>query len=431
MIMKSFPLSAALLLAFIVSCGKDASDEGEKTPGTTKDPVFELASIPENDPATALPSGGSVELDMHWDEPWTADVTEDWLSVSPSGGKAGKFKLKLSSRANTGPDGRSATLTVSSENNSAHLTVKQNGNIYERTFLRSRNVLHSFSWIYYAGSRFSESFLVMPYPESNEYQAVRNSGFGSATKVTSPEGVTYLMDDRTGDFPASGEPFLRQTYTVDFYETRVHFERIADHDVPYDTGSEAYKRYTSGIKDSDGYYMIDPSDSRISRTYGELWQQAGGDRIEYARLCYEWVADNLTYGIYDGPNSIDDILGRMSGDCGNQHAIWLSLMRCAGIPARPVVMNSPNPDGFSHVRGEFYMAGYGWIPVDATYHQGSGEDYFGWFKDENLIVMNRDFGFTVRRNWKVAYVCGLLQGMMVLVWGSGNFDGDERFEFVN
>ena len=140
------------------------------------------------------------------------------------------------------------------------------------------------------------------------------------------------------------------------------------------------------------------------------------------------MANTFTYGIYDGDNSVNAIIERMSGDCGNQHAIWLSLMRAKGVPARPLVMYSP--DDFTHVRAEFCVAGYGWIPVDVTYHQGGG-DYFGRFTDDNLVVMNHEFAFKATAGTD-KFNIGLLQVVAWWFWCSGpvNADGETSLTFV-
>ena len=89
---------------------------------------------------------------------------------------------------------------------------------------------------------------------------------------------------------------------------------------PY-TEQAWYKRYTGKSTEADGSQMIDPTHSWVVSNANSLWDKSGGDVIEYARLCYEFVAESFTYGIYDGDNSVNAIIGRMSGDCGNQHAI--------------------------------------------------------------------------------------------------------------
>jgi hypothetical protein len=230
--------------------------------------------------------------------------------------------------------------------------------------------------------------------------------------------------------PQQGSIEIEHTYTVDFQYLETDFSKIIHRDLPYDTESALYKRYTSRCTADAGYQMIDPAHPWVVSQAESLWSQSGGDPVEYARLCYEKVASAFSYGIYDGDNSVDEILDRMSGDCGNQHAVWLSLMRCKGIPARPVVMNSP--DDFTHVRGEFCVAGYGWIPVDVTYHQGGG-DYFGKFTNDHLVVMNRDFSFKPLPVGGESFHINLHQVVTWWYWyyGSGQVTGDYSLTYAD
>ena len=81
------------------------------------------------------------------------------------------------------------------------------------------------------------------------------------------------------------------------------------------------------------------------------------------------------------------------------------MVRRKGIPARPIVMTQLQDQ--NHVRTEFYLAGYGWIPVDPTYHM-SGYDEFGKFAD-NWVVSNRDevFDWGIESwTWKISILQG-------------------------
>ena len=432
-----FPHFCVLLFcACIISCTPNLSDDANKPDdsATKPDPVavFTLSELPELDPATALPSGGTVKLALEWSESWTAVADKDWLTATPASGDKGKCTISLTTAPNDDTHAREATLTVSSENGTAQVTVRQHPNCYNRTYKCSRKVNWSFCWIYDKSANMARSRILMPFPKDSEYQSYRDRVFDQNLLRTSPEGVKYLISDQQSpNCPKSGESCLEQSFTVDYYDVRVDFSLIEDRNLPYDKDSDSYKRYTKQIRDENNTIMIDPEDSRIIIVSRALWEESGEDRIEYARLCHKWIIDNIQYGIFDGPNSINDILSRMQGDCGNQHAVWMSLMRAAGIPARPIVMKAPDPDGYSHVRAEFYIPGYGWIPVDPTNEQGTGEDYFGAFKYEPLVVMNNDFAFTgVDRNNK-KFIVGMLQGLSVVIWGSGDYEGQEHFDFVD
>lgn len=396
---------------------------------------FNLSSLPV-DPQTAHGQGGQLTLTVESPEDWTIASDEEWLTVEPSSGHAGKTTVTVTTRPNPNSEDRLAVLTLSAGDEQQTDTFYQYTNIFKRSIYRTVNITNYFTVTYKPNVIFSQLFIVLPFPESNSYQEIRNMSYSNAEVGESREGVKYLYYYTTNNnVLPSGKRFIDANYTVDMYAVETDFGAITHPDLPYDTKSTWYYRYTGvcqGEGDNSTYFnMINPNHPWVKEKANQLWEQSGQNRIEYARLCYECVASEFTYGIYDGDNSVEEIIQRMAGDCGNQHAIWLSLMRNKGIPARPIVMNSP--DDFTHVRGEFYLPGYGWIPVDVTYHQNGG-DYFGKFTKDNLVVMNNDFGFTFSPTSKQNYYCNLLQVVYWLLWGNmrdGEVDGYCHFGYAH
>jgi len=442
-------LLCVLLLGLAVGCNVPEpepvepvtpQDSTQVEPGDTTavtPPVVPADTVPYDtlmlrwqtvDPLVAWPAGGEAKVLLTSPMVWTLASDQDWLTVERSSGAPGAFEVTVRSSAQTeaGQD-RDATLTLTTDSGFVQLEVRQHANIFRRTYLKTRNVSQSYTWLYPSTATLTKTVSFLTYPETNEYQVIHDSDYGSAKVGTTKEGVRYLYDVRTSAFPASGDPTILHTFTIDLYLTETDFDKITEPDLPYDTESEAYKRYTSKYTSPTGFQVVDPTHPWVVSTADELWLQCGGNRVEYARLCYEKVSSALTYGMYSGNNSIDEILARMSGDCGNQHAVWISLMRAKGVPARPIAMNSP--EGFAHVRGEFYLAGYGWIPLDVTYHQ-NGPDYFGKFTDDNLIVMNRDFSITLSAGGEQPY-CTVLQGGFgyYWFWGSGEVSGRDELGY--
>jgi len=56
------------------------------------------------------------------------------------------------------------------------------------------------------------------------------------------------------------------------------------------------------------------------------------------------------------------------GDCGTQSMYFAALCRSLGIPARAPggYQIFPPDNGGTHFWAEYYLEGYGWIPVDVT-----------------------------------------------------------------
>ena len=407
---------------------KDSTPDDTPPDDTPVEEPLELSlSIESPDPEISWSLGGEAKAQLTSPKDWTLSSNEEWLQVQPSSGNKGEHTVTLKTSANTSTEDRTAVLTLTTEEGSEQLSVVQHGNIFKITPIQSCDISSKMVLKCGSGVTRLKYVVFLPNPQTNQYQTIRNSQYGEGKLETSEEGVPYIVYYYDGS-ATSKEIVLENTYTVDFQYLETDFSKIVHRDLAYDTESALYKRYTSRCTADAGYQMIDPLNPWVMAQADDLWAQAGKDPVEYARLCYEKVASAFTYGIYDGDNSVDEIIGRMSGDCGNQHAIWLSLMRNKGIPARPVVMNSP--DGFSHVRGEFCVAGYGWIPVDVTYHQGGG-DYWGKFTNDHLVVMNRDFSFDTAPVNGERYHINLLQVIhwFYWYWGSGDVSGDYSLSY--
>jgi hypothetical protein len=381
-----------------------------------------------SDPMYAWSLGGKDKVRVLSSSNWTLSCDEPWLNISPSSGTGVNADIVVSTQPNDRTGDRQAVIRFESDEGSKELTIVQHGNIFYSTTLRTRRLSHTFRFNYDTGDNITKLIVMLPYAETDQYQTIRESEYGDATLATSPDGVKYLYYAGKSNFPPSGSNIIQHDFTVDFQVLQTDFSNIIHHDIPYDTDKEWYKRYTGKSTEADGSQMVDPTHSWVVNNANALWAESGEDVVEYARRCYEFVANTFTYGIYDGDNSVNAIIGRMSGDCGNQHAIWLSLMRAKGVPARPLVMYSP--DDFTHVRAEFCVAGYGWIPVDVTYHQGGG-DYFGRFTDDNLVVMNHEFAFKATAGTD-KFNIGLLQVVAWWFWCSGpvNADGETSLTFV-
>lgn len=241
----------------------------------------------------------------------------------------------------------------------------------------------------YSGTVFSRIYLVLPRPTSNEYQDISNFKATGCTEGDSPDGVNhYIWKDinSSADVPSSGDWVISESFDATVYKVKVDFSLMTD--IPaYDPQSEECKKYLG--KEEGG--LIDPTNSEIVSTANTLWTLSGGNVIDYARRCHAWTYANMTYGnMNTGLHSIASLMNTMTGDCGNYSSVFISLLRAKGIPARHVVMVHAKKDEF-HVRAEFYVPSYGWIPADPTW----GNDYFGVF-DGDYIVMTRGINTIVR-----------------------------------
>jgi transglutaminase-like putative cysteine protease len=106
--------------------------------------------------------------------------------------------------------------------------------------------------------------------------------------------------------------------------------------------------------------------------------------IEKVRAIYEWVIDNTFRDAKVRGCGIGDIAamlktGNLGGKCADLNALFVGLVRAAGIPARDVygIRVAPSKFGYQslgantavvtkaqHCRAEVFLTGYGWVAAD-------------------------------------------------------------------
>lgn len=101
------------------------------------------------------------------------------------------------------------------------------------------------------------------------------------------------------------------------------------------------------------------------------------DPLEQARLIYGHVTGKMTYNSAEQSwkGSTEHALVCSVGNCNDIHALFVSLCRSAGIPARFVLgqaLEQPPEGGETcdlcgyHCWAEFFVSGMGWLPADAS-----------------------------------------------------------------
>ena len=89
-----------------------------------------------------------------------------------------------------------------------------------------------------------------------------------------------------------------------------------------------------------------------------------------------YVYDKLSYGIKPHIDTPDIVLRRGVGSCGEYLGLLLALCRLNGIacrtvgrykcPPHPLNQNIPLQPDYNHVWMEFYLPGYGWLPMESN-----------------------------------------------------------------
>ena len=214
-----------------------------------------------------------------------------------------------------------------------------------------------------AHNRNGEARLWIPYPVSDGNQVISNiswsGNYSEAAVYTDQEFGTPMLYVR---WDKSSE---KKHMTFNFSAKRN--EQVAK-DIP---GSAA---------------LFNPNDYRLYLAATSLGPTDGGvkvlaDKITgsestilgKARAIYDWTVDNTfrdpkTRGC--GVGDVNKLLKRPGGKCADISSVYVALARAAGVPSREVFgIRSGRDDrqdvtGWQHCWAEFYLPGYGWVPVD-------------------------------------------------------------------
>ena len=108
-------------------------------------------------------------------------------------------------------------------------------------------------------------------------------------------------------------------------------------------------------------------------------EEATARETNYLRRMYSirnYVYDRLSYGIKPHIDTPDLVLKRGVGSCGEYLGVLLALSRLNGIacrtvgrykcPPHPLQREMPLQPDFNHVWMEFYVPGFGWLPMESN-----------------------------------------------------------------
>ena len=139
-------------------------------------------------------------------------------------------------------------------------------------------------------------------------------------------------------------------------------------DIP-ELSSQEQEKY---LLDNDNLAM----DTEIIR---QAAKTAVGSETNLLRQVYSirnYVYDKLAYGIKPHIDTPDIVLKRGVGSCGEYLGLLLALCRLNGIacrtvgrykcPGDPLKQNIPLQPDYNHVWMEFYLPGYGWLPMESN-----------------------------------------------------------------
>jgi transglutaminase-like putative cysteine protease len=117
---------------------------------------------------------------------------------------------------------------------------------------------------------------------------------------------------------------------------------------------------------------LGPVNGKVKELADKITHGKTGVRAK-ARAIYDWTIDNMhrdpdTLGC--GIGDVISLLAAPGGKCTDIHSVFVTLCRAAGVPAREIFGirqgKAPLVDitTWQHCWAEFYLPGYGWVPVD-------------------------------------------------------------------
>jgi len=123
-------------------------------------------------------------------------------------------------------------------------------------------------------------------------------------------------------------------------------------------------------------YLAPTSYGPIDGVVKDLADKIVGDKTtvyDKAKAIYDWICVNMyrdpaTKGCGNG--DVCALLITPGGKCTDIHSVFVALCRAAGVPAREIFgirqgkKEVQDITKWQHCWAEFYLPGYGWVPVD-------------------------------------------------------------------
>ena len=238
----------------------------------------------------------------------------------------------------------------------------------------------------------------IPTPQSDSFQTISDVRIDSpipySKRRDSEYGNEYLyFEVSPAKFPQAGE--VRMSFQAKRLEHRVALDANRSDGRLSDNAPLNLERFLQPDRRIPLQGTI--ADLSAQETHGIQ------DPVAKARAIYNYVIATMRYDKSGTGWGNGDALWACTakrGNCTDFHSLFIGMMRAAGIPAR-FEIGFPLPEnqhagaiaGY-HCWAEFYVAGYGWIPVDASeaWKHPEKRDYFFGAHDDNRLQ------FTVGRD---------------------------------
>lgn len=207
--------------------------------------------------------------------------------------------------------------------------------------------------------------LWLPYPVSDPDQTISN------VKITGDFASSAVYTDATYSTPMlyarweKGAPARKLTFSFKAERREVIRRNFPAREPAWNPAD--YAQYLAATS-------LGPIDGEVGKLAATI--TAGKSTVlEKARAIYDWTClntyrDPKTRGC--GTGDVCALLARPGGKCADIHSVFVALARAAGVPAREVFgirmgkKETEDVTTWQHCWAEFFLPGYGWVPVDAA-----------------------------------------------------------------
>ena len=221
-------------------------------------------------------------------------------------------------------------------------------------------------------------FLYTPLPVSSSSQ--RNASIISRNREPFIEDYLGTSIFQINNLSPGNSPSLNLSFLVEVYEVETDFRTLTPPRL--NSPLPANSVFTASS------YLI-PSDNALIRERAAAI--IGRETLVYtrARLIYQWLIANMEISSVQIANAStisgiangDSIVQALTNERGNSFEIamlYTSLLRSVNIHAIPVsgILVDPYMGTYIHFWTEFWMDGFGWIPVDPALGAGAAPPLF-------------------------------------------------------
>jgi transglutaminase-like putative cysteine protease len=231
-----------------------------------------------------------------------------------------------------------------------------------KTFHEKRNYIVTVSVNVKTGAAEIPNTLYLWVPRPAASAAQRNTEMISGSMEPFIENYRGTSLFKLENLTAGGETRLNLTWKVDVYsvETAVRPQSIKQE--ANSPARDAYMRSEA---------QLPADDARIKKQTAAI---VGREQNPYtkAQRIYEWMIGEFIFSPESG-GDIFSALEKKRADFYTAALLYSTLLRCADIPCLPVagVLIGRNRETRNHWWAEFWVDGFGWVPVDPVMGAGA------------------------------------------------------------